>query len=295
MKLIISDMDGTLLSGGGEISEENIRAIERAREKGIKFAIATGRAYRDAILPLKRAGIVCPVIGVNGATIHNESGEQVFSVALDKKLAMDIIDFLREQELYTEIYTNEATFTEEGGRKMLAVQADILKTANPELDNWETRLIAQKQFQQAGITEVARLEDVVYREDIEIYKVLTFSFDKEKLAKAGLGLQPYGVAISSSGNHNIEINDTKAQKGYGVQRLAQEYGISLLDTMALGDNYNDVSMLQCVGLSVAMDNADEEIKKLAVFTTKTNDENGVAFAIEKYIDQPDNPLSASRK
>ncbi|WCK55972.1 Cof-type HAD-IIB family hydrolase [Aneurinibacillus sp. Ricciae_BoGa-3] len=295
MKLIISDMDGTLLTSSGEISQENIRAIERARDKGIRFAIATGRAYRDAILPLKRAGIVCPVIGVNGATIHNEAGEQVFSVSIDKKLALDIIQFLRRQELYTEIYTNEATFTEEGGRKMLAVQADILKTANPELENWETRLIAQKQFQQAGITEVARLEDVINREDIEIYKILTFSFHKEKLVDAGLSLQPYGLGISSSGNHNIEINDTRAQKGYGVQRLANEYGISLLDTMALGDNYNDVSMLQCVGVPVAMHNAEEEIKKLAVFTTKTNDENGVAFAIEKFIDQPHNPLSASSK
>lgn len=87
------------------------------------------------------------------------------------------------------------------------------------------------------------------------------------------------IAVSASGKENIEINDENAQKGIAVTSFVQERHISLEETMAIGDNYNDVSMFQRVGRAVAMGNAPQEIKEFAHIVTGTNDEHGVAQAI----------------
>ncbi len=91
------------------------------------------------------------------------------------------------------------------------------------------------------------------------------------------------LAVSSSSQNNIEITNVKAQKGVAVKVIAEELGIELVDCMAIGDNLNDVSMLKVVGTSVAMENAPTVVSALADYITVSNEEDGVALAIESAL------------
>jgi Cof subfamily protein (haloacid dehalogenase superfamily) len=93
------------------------------------------------------------------------------------------------------------------------------------------------------------------------------------------------LAVSSSADNNLEITNSEAQKGVALKRFAELKGIPLENTMAIGDNYNDVSMLEIAGFPVAMGNAVEDLKDMAAFITKENDESGVAFAIQKFLEK----------
>src|SRR5690625_5276416 len=113
-------------------------------------------------------------------------------------------------------------------------------------------------------------------EDLEIYKILGFSLEKEKLTHIHNQLaDEETLAITSSGAINIEFNHVDAQKGLALETLAKGMGIDMQDVMTLGDNFNDASMLQMAGRGVAMGNAEPEIKAMCNYTTKDNDAHGI--------------------
>ena len=95
-----------------------------------------------------------------------------------------------------------------------------------------------------------------------------------------------GIAISSSGKENIEVNSLEAQKGVALEKLLKDKGLSPENAMAMGDNLNDLSMMKVVGRPVAMGNALDQIKDFCPFITATNKEDGVAKAIQEVIQQP---------
>ncbi|WP_276676287.1 HAD-IIB family hydrolase, partial [Caldibacillus debilis] len=119
----------------------------------------------------------------------------------------------------------------------------------------------------------------------EIYKIIAFSLNEEKLERAREELQRIGgIAISSSWHNNLEITDIRAQKGIALETFVALKGWSLKETMAIGDNYNDVSMLERAGFSVAMGNAPEDIKKICHYVTDTNDNHGFSKAVYKILE-----------
>jgi Cof subfamily protein (haloacid dehalogenase superfamily) len=121
-------------------------------------------------------------------------------------------------------------------------------------------------------------------ENAEIFKffMMTPSMDKKATAKEfarGVG----GLTVTSSFEDNVELSDATAHKGTGLTAVAKHFNIPMEDTVAMGDNYNDSGMLEAAGLSIAMENAEDGIKKISDAVTLTNDEDGVAHAINKYI------------
>lgn len=112
MKLIASDMDGTLLNENGEISEANAEAVKIAVEKGIEFIVATGRSYHAANIPLQAAGITCPVVSLNGAVTYLENGKQINSIPMDKQVAARIANECSKLGMYVELFTNKGVLSE---------------------------------------------------------------------------------------------------------------------------------------------------------------------------------------
>jgi Cof subfamily protein (haloacid dehalogenase superfamily) len=280
IRCIASDMDGTLINSRQTISEANREAILKAQQEGIQVVIATGRSYEEARYVLQEAGIHTPIICVNGAEVRDQNGTVVHVHSLDKKDAQEIMNILKEIDIYFELYTNKGTFTENYEIGLQTV-IDIFTTTNPPMPEEFVRQMAKERLEKGFIREIGSYSDIMSDNEIHIYKFLVFSADKEKLQLAHQRLQPISsIAISSSGSENLEITDQKAQKGVALKKFVEQQGIALEETMAIGDNYNDVSMFNIVGYPVAMGNALDDIKKQCRYETATNDEDGVAKAIE---------------
>ncbi|WP_354958549.1 Cof-type HAD-IIB family hydrolase [Bacillus sp. CECT 9360] len=285
VKFIASDMDGTLLNKEQKVSMENKEAIERAQKEGVEVIIATGRSYQEARYALDEANIECPVICVNGAVVYTKDGAIAASNPMNPDTVKSVIRYLEGIGIYFEVYTSDGTYTK-NYEKSMATLVDILLTANPDLDPIKVTEQARQRVTVSQIKSIEDYENLFSIHELEYYKFLIFSNDFQKLGEAASGLKENTtLAVSSSGRENLEVTNKDAQKGIALEKYVKDRGGSLSDTMAIGDNFNDVSMLERVGRSFAMGNAPSEIKNLCNFITDTNDENGVAKAINKVLNE----------
>jgi len=239
MKLIASDLDGTLLNDKGEISAENAAAIKKAKEKGIDFVVATGRSYDAAKIPLEAAGISCPIITLNGSITFSEGKKVLRKVAMDPSVAKEILSVCNEADMYLEFFTNNGIYSV-SREYFLEVMVDIMKSADSNLSEEAIREKAELRFQAEPVQFINNYHEIFSVEGIEIYKILGFSLQPEKLTAVHEQLKgEETLAITSSGDINIEFNHVDAQKGMALDYLAKSMGIDMEDVMALGDNLND--------------------------------------------------------
>ena len=279
IKCIASDMDGTLLNALQQVSQENKEAILKAQAKGIEFVVATGRSYQEATFALAETGLKCPLICVNGAEVRSKDGEIISANPISKELAREAASKLTEHDIYYEVYTNKGTFSLDS-EKAVSILVDIVMSANPDLNKEEIVYKAGARVRNGLVHQIDDYEMLFADEDHQIYKILAFSFDADRLEAANKALATIEeLEISSSGHENIEITHKNAQKGIALESFVKANGIDLSETMAMGDNLNDVSMFERVGRSVAMGNASYYIKSLCDVVTDTNEESGVAKAI----------------
>ena len=279
IKCIASDMDGTLLNSTQTISEENKEAILKAQAQGIEFVVATGRSYQEATYVLAEAGLKCPVIGVNGAEVRSKDGEVLVATPISKELARRVAAKLVEKDVYFEVYTDKGAYTIDAD-KAVSILVDIVVSANPEANVQEIVEAAGARIRDGLIHTIEDYEVLFVSNDYQIYKFLAFDFDADRLETANQSLAELDdLAVSTSGHENLEITNKNAQKGIALASFVQAKGIELSETMAIGDNFNDVSMFEAAGRSVAMGNAGSYIKSLCDAVTATNNEHGVAKAI----------------
>ncbi len=284
MSFIAIDLDGTLLNDQNEISEENIKAIQYAQDRGFEVVISTGRAYFDVQKICEKAGISPFVIGTNGATIHSKSGTCISSITITKDRVESILQWLDERNYYYEVFTDKAIYTLKKGREHFYNEIQSLKSADLDTDMKELVEVAERQFDQFGYVLVENYHDILKQEE-EFYNILACSFDKKKLEEVWNHFKKFDeLMVVSSADHNIEITSKRASKGMALEKLAFLMNGSLDQAMAIGDSNNDLSMFQKVGYSVAMGNAKDVIKAVCTTTTLKNDENGVAYAIYRYME-----------
>lgn len=284
MKLIASDLDGTLLNDEGVVSVENVRAIKKAMDLGIKFVVATGRSYDAARIPLQAANITCPIISLNGAVSCTADQTILNKIEMDKEVARKILKVCQRHDMYIEFFTSNGIYSE-SREGFVQVLMDIMRSANPDISEAEMREKAELRFQAEPVTFIDNYEEIFAIEDLEIYKVLSFSANQNQLTAVHEELErEAGMAITSSGDINLEFNHPEAQKGFALKNYADQLGIDMKDVMTLGDNWNDASMLEMAGRGVAMANAADGIKSLCQYTTKSNSEHGVAVAIEEMLE-----------
>ncbi|MDY6228525.1 Cof-type HAD-IIB family hydrolase [Clostridium sp.] len=283
IKLIASDMDGTLLNSNHDIDKETVDAIRKAEEAGIIFAISTGREYESVKEVLDKHNIKVQCILSNGAEYRDEEGNILDIININMDTARSIIDILDKNKFSARIFTNKGIFTTSTREEALQEVINRTMSFNPELSENEAREISEKlRF----FTELKYIDnlDEFFSEDIEVRKFVAFHRDIKLIDKIKRELSTIeGLAISSSFRDNIEITDINAQKGIILEQVAIKLSIAREEVMILGDSFNDYSMFEIFEETVAMENAIPEVKAIAKYITDSNDNLGVAKAIRNVL------------
>ncbi|MDR3598591.1 Cof-type HAD-IIB family hydrolase [Clostridium sp.] len=285
IKLIASDMDGTLLNEKHKIDKETVIAIKKAEGAGIIFAISTGREY-DTVKPLlDENDIRCQCVLMNGAEYRDEKGNILEEINIDQKVAFKIINILQKEKVSARIFTNKGIFTTDTKEEALKEMTYRTLSFDPELTYEEAVELAKLQPYFTQLKYITNLEEF-FDSDIEVRKFVAFHNNIEiinKMKKVIGGIQD--IAVSSSFIDNIEVTHITAQKGIILAKVAQKMGFQKEEVLVLGDSFNDYSMFTEFSESVAMGNAIPEIKEIAKYITDTNNNLGVAKAIYRVLEE----------
>ncbi len=268
IRLIAADMDGTLLNSEGKISDYTLKMIKKAQDNGIVFAICTGRFPENAAQIALMYGLDCPVISLNGAVVElTPNGERIHEVFLKKETAKTVFDCLEGM--------NEGYFI--FGKGTVNTRRDSPRHISEEDPTLLLELKKRVKYDYGYEACKAALEQPQFK-----YFVY-FSKDGHtpKEVYEALNSLP-GVDITASSDRNLEVMPPEANKGLGLAVLAKALNIDMAHTMALGDQLNDLPMIQEAGLGVAMENATEEVKAHADAVTDHHDRDGVGKAIARY-------------
>ena len=284
IKLIASDMDGTLLNSDHKIPKENIELIKFAQKNGIQFVVATGRAYYEALPALNDESIKCDVISFNGGIIYDKNGNLINITPMKLKDLYYTIEILKSLEISYQLYTKNTIYTNSIETDITAY-IDLIRANGEEPNEQHLRQEAKNRLALGHITEVDNIELYLNQEDNPAIKVIGISNDLEKLKHATELLSGNdNISVTSSGANNVEIMDKKATKGEALKIVADIHDINLKNAISIGDNLNDQAMLDIVEYSIAMKNGNKKLKKTAKFITeKTNSEGGVADSVMKLL------------
>ena len=284
IKLIASDMDGTLLNSNHKIPQNNVELIKFAQKNGIEFVVATGRAYYEALPSLNNENIKCDVISFNGGIIYDKNGNIINITPMKLKDLYYTIEILKSLDISYQLYTKNTIYTKSIETDITAY-IDLIRANGEEPNEQHLRQEAKNRLALGHITEVDNIELYLNQENNPAIKVIGISNDLEKLKHATELLSGNdNISVTSSGANNVEIMDKKATKGEALKIIADIHDINLRNAIAIGDNLNDQAMLDIVEYSIAMKNGNKELKKTAKFITeKTNSEGGVADSVMKLL------------
>jgi len=270
-KIIAVDMDGTLLNDDKHISDYSLEMISKAVHSGVKFVIASGRIpsglkYYEATVSKNQPMICC-----NGCIILDEDKNDIYSNSIEKNSALQVIDLLREQkDTYYHFYSEGIIHGEQFGFAIESVYNFNRKSARDL--RMEIRLIADA-------------KEYIKNIDKDINKIVVQDTDLQYLDELRKKIDTIpGVETTKSNIDNIEICAKNGNKGNGLKILATHYGISLEECIAVGNDENDISMLKCAGLGVAVKNSRDYIKEFANYVTERDNNNGaIGEVIERFI------------
>lgn len=268
-KWCVCDMDGTLLNSKDIISQENEAALKKLEQMGMEVIIASGRV--DLLMKpfIKQLGLKGHIICCNGGLVKNiETGEILYSKVMDKGAVKEIIVYSLENNINFLIYTNDIVYSNEN---------------NPKAKKYEKLNNSLSKDLQVPIKYI---DDSIIKniDNIDIFKILLVCDSHEIVEVAQNHLSKSDkLTVVSSVKGLLDIMASNTSKGHGLKILSDKLDLDLSKVIAFGDNYNDVEMFQCVGMPIAMGNAEEDVKLHAKYVTKSNDEAGVAYAINNYI------------
>ena len=269
-KMVVSDLDETLLGTDRKVPFRNVEAIRRAREIGVKFVPATGRGYASIRGTLKELGLQELedeyVISFNGGAVTENKGERL--------LHFEGISFEKAEELFFRSFSYDVCTHVYTRDKVYAYHLN-----QNEIDYLDGRMEVEEFF----------TENLDFLKGQEIVKVIYVNTDWSYLNRIAEDLKEMtqDLDVSYSSNRYMEFNQKGVNKGSGVLFLADLLGIKPEEIIAVGDNFNDLSMLQVAGLGVGVQNTVTELKPLCDYITNaTCDEGAVGEVIEKYILMP---------
>jgi Cof subfamily protein (haloacid dehalogenase superfamily) len=285
IKVIASDMDGTLLNDKHKLSKETVEAIKRAQQQGIRFMISTGRKYKDAIYSIENEISNCDFITINGAEIRGNDGKIVKQIPMETSELLTLWQRLSQYSIAVSFYSDEQEYVigkqQEIKNSLIAQTKLFFQSENME------QILNGPIFKKltSGLKCVKDIDELIEM-NIPIYKIFIFSFNKKLLVEIDHSIANLPtIASASSFEYNLELTNIKAQKGLAIKDYIQQLGYTMEEVMVIGDSMNDYSMLsQDFGATVAMGNAMEEIKKVSKYITKTNEDNGVAYCINQLLE-----------
>lgn len=265
IRLIVSDVDGTLVKDDKSISQETVSAVQASIDSGIRVVVATGRAWNEVQSVVKAIPALQYYICANGALVMDvHKGEPIFHENLSKNHMNALLDTLLPLGVLTEAYVMGTIYAQLG--PTLSLQ-ELLH------DNIYHEVLATRTF-------VDDLRNTLNTLDEGPEKIQTFygtnAIYSEILERLP-GADWYVPIPSAEGN--IEFIQPHLSKGHAVASISEQFGIQKASIMCVGDSNNDISMLSYCEHAVAMGNANDQVKTIANYITHTNDDDGLAYAI----------------
>lgn len=286
IKLIVSDMDGTLFNSNQEISPYNLAAIQNARKNGVQFMIATGRSMETMQPTLDKYELQCSLILMNGAEVRDENHNVISTMNIDEKVLPDITKRLEEMGYIPEITTNDGVQmcgTVEQmeltmGYRMMCLDRTHTLTLDKAIE------IGRDSVFMNVLTRNESLDELLAKK-LEMRKIIVFNPDREVNDRNREQLQkefPH-LSIVSSYPENIEVNAKEARKGLALEVAIEKMGFSKNEVAVFGDGLNDVSMFELFPNSYAPANAELEVKQKAKEIIPSNNDDGVGKKMNELL------------
>lgn len=270
IRLLAFDLDGTTIVNHWELSERNRQALLAAAERGIILVPATGR-MRDFLPESIRALPVKYAITSNGGAVYDlQTGEVLEEALIPNRTARAIQEILSEYDIFIEYYTQGGAIT---GR---ALRDRALHGMLPQRKLW---LVQGKDYRCAEDLGAMLEETGLCPEKVNLPFLSPEQQREIRRRLEALG----GLRITSSIPDNLEINSAEAHKGQALLALAARLGLDRSELMAVGDNGNDVTMLEAAGWSAAVEDGSAEAKAAAKTITAAHDKDGLALAVEQSL------------
>lgn|GEM_PF-10794 len=274
IKAVFFDIDGTLVNRQSIVTQSTVLAIQKAQEKGILCGVATGRSPQWAKPLIEKYGLDF-AITYNGQYIFENGGKVLSARPFDKKVIRDLAQFGDEHN--RDLSFGSATKME--GSTLLKVgNSNLVRLVSPIIpkefalglkNTWQHVI---RRYKKANYQDAPILRE-------PIYQVIMISPEKEEQE---IRERFANTSITRSNPYSIDIIPKGGSKIKGIEIFCQLHGIDVLETMAFGDSWNDMEMLQGVGFGVAMGNAIEPLKEVADFVTTSNDKDGIARAFMQF-------------
>ena len=270
IKMIGLDLDRTTLASNHEMSERTENTLKKVAEKGVHVVIATGRSFYSMPPSVHRIDGIEYTVNSNGAEIRElKTGKKVYTDYLDREEVVKIVEFLRKKNFSVEFFNDGKAYINTDqyervreGKAQRRARDYVLETRNPVPDVYDFALEHKDAIENIN---------VFFDTDEEKEK----TWEEAKLFK--------NVTLTSSLPDNIEFGGLTTSKANALLHIAEELGVKKEEIMCCGDSLNDREMLLMAGFPVAVANACKEIKEIAAYETDTNDNDGVAKALEKFI------------
>ncbi len=259
-RLCAIDLDDTLLGADHQLSAENEAVIRDVVTKGVKVVLASGRMFASSLPTALKLNLDTPIVCYNGAMVKHPVTKEVWHEdAVSEEVARDVMEYCREKKLQLNFYYD-----------------DILRSAaNTEwLDLYLSRTSSPFQVMQDFYTKLRGLAPtkLIIVDDPELILRLL----PELTARYGDNL-----FVTRSNAEYLELLPPNANKGSALAKVAERYGITAEESMAFGDSWNDIPMLEWAGLGIAVSNAKKEVLAVAKKITGSNAENGVGSALKE--------------
>jgi len=271
VKLIALDMDGTLLNEHGLLAEESKEALMRAMEQGVHVVIATGRVFSALPQDVVTVPGIEYAITSNGANIIRlKDNETIYSNLIDGSKLDDIMDILEDETIMKEVFYDHQVYAQKSC-----------------LEHLEDYGIRTEKSQRYTLTTRQPVEDTLAlilenRDKLENINLLFGNEERRQQVWKRLDAVE-GITACSSMPYNLEIGGATTSKAAALDALGEILGVTKEQIMACGDSSNDAAMLRHAGISVAMGNAEDEVKAESLMVTKTNKDHGVAYAIRELV------------
>lgn len=271
VKLIAFDLDGTLLKDNKELAPRTLKALRQAAEAGISLVPTTGRLYDGVPEEIRTLPFIRYVIGANGAEVYDAREKRTIHRAeMDREEIRRFFDASENATAITGCYKN--------GKAYMS-RADMEKMEAYSPGNGLFRMMRRIYL------PVENLKAFLLESEETVQKLMLFFADLEERRRVLAHMEEAlsDLSVSSSVINNIEVNTGEANKGAALRFLGEYLGIKREETAAFGDGSNDITMLMEAGTGFAMKNACQEAKEAADKITLSNEEEGVAFEIERML------------
>ena len=268
-QLVALDMDGTIFRSDRTISPKMQETLRRLIQQGVQVVLCTGRIYTTANRWAAQWGLEGPIICSNGANIRSET-KTYYEAVLDR----DAIAFCRD--VAVEFGSFFFAFC---GDYVYCTQRDVVKEL---FAKWDVEGLRAQGLELIRIQK--SYEALIQHAQEKAVKLLIVEEDMKKHNQIKASLKALKtISVCSSERDNIDIMPAGQSKGKALERLCKDLAIPSEKVLAIGDGENDLDMIEFAGCGVAMGNAMDVVKKAANYVAPTNDEDGAAEAIEKFV------------